>query len=154
MQKYIFGLALVAVAAMQFQSLADTSTQSAGTVTVPIGAVGSSAQTGTATLTGTTDGKTQVVIALNGEPAGATEPAHIHPGTCGKGLNPKPVYGLNPVSNGTSTTMVDVPLDKIQTGGFAINVHESAANIANYVACGNIPAASAGNAMPQSSMKP
>lgn len=37
-----------------------------------------------------------------------------------------------------STTTVDVPLSDIISGEHAINVHESAENIQNYIACGDI----------------
>jgi len=48
--------------------------------------------------------------------------------------------------DGKSTTMVDVRLSDLLTGGFAINAHMSQAEINTYVACGNIPAVSAGGA--------
>jgi hypothetical protein len=116
------------------------------TLPVTIVPLGNSGQSGTATLTSTPDNKTQVIIALQNEPASAVEPAHIHLGTCAK-LNPKPVYGLNSVTNGTSTTVVDAPLSKIEAGGYAINIHQSAANIGTYVACGDIPAPEASPTM-------
>lgn len=37
-----------------------------------------------------------------------------------------------------STTDVEVALDELLSGEYAINVHESAENIQNYIACGNI----------------
>ncbi|CAN5698662.1 hypothetical protein BH20ACT11_BH20ACT11_10100 [soil metagenome] len=37
-----------------------------------------------------------------------------------------------------STTDVEVTLDELLSGEYAINVHESAENIQNYIACGNI----------------
>lgn len=123
------------------QSLAvdsSSSVQPGASVTVPFQAIGNSGQTGSATLTATADNKTQVVIALTGTPAGAQEPAHIHQGTCNK-LDPKPTYPLTTVTAGASTTIVPVPLKSLQTGGYAINVHQSTTNIGTYVSCGNIP---------------
>ncbi len=38
-----------------------------------------------------------------------------------------------------SFTHIDANLSDLVTGGFAINAHESAENIQNYIACGNIP---------------
>jgi len=153
MRKSTFGLIaaiLAVVALVRWQSLAfDTTTQAAGSVVVPIVAVGSSGQTGSATLTSTPDNKTQVVIALNNTPAGAQEPAHIHMGTCKK-LNPKPAYPLTTVASGASTTTVDVPLSTLQAGGFAINVHASTSNLSTYVACGDIPATTAPAPQPMS----
>jgi CHRD domain-containing protein len=117
----------------------------AGGVVVPIAQQSNSGQTGSATLTATADGKTQVVITLSGTPNGADEPAHIHPGPC-KTLNPKPAFPLSDVVDGKSTTVVNAPLASLQTGQFAINVHQSTTNIGTYVACGNIPPATPANA--------
>ncbi|MCL4507897.1 MAG: hypothetical protein M1296_00060, partial [Chloroflexi bacterium] len=91
---------------------------------------------GTATLTAM-GSQTQVVLSLTGEPAGGSEPAHIHTGTCTNLGGVK--YPLVSVVNGASTTTVNAPLTTLTSGGYAINVHESAANISHYVACGNIP---------------
>ena len=129
--------------AVTYANAAAAPTSSAGSVTVPIAQQSNSGQTGTATLTPTPDGKTQVVIALNGEPNAASEPAHIHQGTC-KNLNPKPAYPLNDVVAGKSTTIVNVPLATLQAGQFAINAHQSTTNLNVYVACGNIPPATSG----------
>lgn len=116
-----------------------TGTSATGIVVVQLDQKSSSGQTGTATLTSTIDNKTQVVIELKGEPPDAQEPAHIHTGTCKK-LNPKPAYPLTNVSGGTSTTTVNASLSSLETGRFAVNVHESVQNIGTYVACGTIPA--------------
>ena len=40
--------------------------------------------------------------------------------------------------NSESTTVVEVALDDIISGGHAINVHESVENVANYIACGDV----------------
>ncbi|HET9659336.1 MAG TPA: hypothetical protein VFP05_03335 [Thermomicrobiales bacterium] len=42
-----------------------------------------------------------------------------------------------------STTVVQTTLADISTGDFAINVHESAENIGNYIACGDLGTAGA-----------
>lgn len=111
----------------------------AKTVKVTMKAQNGSGEYGTATLTakGT---KTVVVISLEGEAAGASQPAHIHPGSCAK-LNPIPKYPLTNVVGGKSTTTVSQVLSDLDTGHFAINVHESAANLKKYVSCGDIPVA-------------
>jgi hypothetical protein len=83
--------------------------------------------------------QTEVIITETGEPSGASEPAHIHAGQCGPSLG-KVVYPLHNVENGTSDTLVNASLASISNGQFAVNVHQSAANISTYVACGNIPA--------------
>jgi len=88
-----------------------------------------------------------------------SHPAHIHSGTCGDGLGDV-VYPLSNVSesvlvNGTpvagatggatdaiavavSGTTVTSSLADLLASPYAINVHESAENIGNYIACGNI----------------
>jgi len=88
-----------------------------------------------------------------------SHPAHIHSGTCGDGLGDV-VYPLSNVSesilvNGTpiagavggaadaipvavSGTTVASSLADLLASPYAINVHESAENIGNYIACGNI----------------
>jgi plastocyanin len=86
-------------------------------------------------------------------------PAHIHSGTCTE-LGDV-VYPLNNVGSemldatgtpvaGTTTgasdaiavdasmTTVNAPLSDLTGEAYAINVHESAENIGNYIACGNI----------------
>ena len=85
-------------------------------------------------------------------------PAHIHAGTCDQlGDVVAPLsdvgYGMmggTPVAAGemtgagsavpvkTSLTSVDMALEAIAEGGHAINIHESAENIDEYIACGDI----------------
>jgi hypothetical protein len=98
---------------------------------------------GTATLVAQGN-QTKVVVDLPGEPVGASLPAHIHSGQCGPTLNPKPVFPLHSIEGGTSTTVVNVPLRSLTNGRYAINVHESAANLQQFVACGDIPRAVSG----------
>jgi hypothetical protein len=98
---------------------------------------------GTATLVAEGN-QTKVVIDLPGEPAGASMPTHVHSGQCGPTLNPKPVFPLHSVEDGTSTTVINVPLRTLTNGQYVINVHESAANLQRSVACGNIPPTATG----------
>jgi hypothetical protein len=106
-----------------------------GEVTVDLAEQNGSGESGTVTLT--TDGeKTKVVIALE-NPAAVPQPAHIHKGSCDD-LDPNPAYGLENVVDGSSSSEVDVPLDELRDGDFAINVHRSAAKLDIYVACGNL----------------
>jgi hypothetical protein len=154
MMKFVVSLAVLAVVFARWQSLAadNATTPQTASVVIPVAPQSDSKQTGTATLTSTPDNKTQVVVTIDGEPAGAQEPAHIHQGSC-KNLNPKPVFPLNPIVDGKSTTIVDAPLATLQTGQFAINAHQSMANIGVYVACADIPAAS-GAAAPSNAAPP
>jgi hypothetical protein len=97
----------------------------------------SSGESGTATLTKSGANQTKVVLDVKGAPAGASQPVHIHKGTCAK-LDPKPAYPLSPVVNGKSETTVNASLDSLEKGGYAINGHKSAQDASTYVFCGEI----------------
>ena len=99
-------------------------------------------------------------IRLRARAQGAPEshPAHIHSGTCaelGDVVFPLSNVGGDFPSDGTpmagsamgatsaipveaSVTTVQASLADIVSGGHAINIHESAENIQNYIACGDI----------------
>ena len=94
--------------------------------------------TGTVTLTGDGD-QTRVTVDLEGAPG--AHPAHIHEGTCAD-LTPAPKFALTDATNDETETMVPASLETIQSAPHAINVHESAAKIENYVACVDIPVTS------------
>ncbi len=119
----------------------------AGPVTVTINPQNNSGESGTATLTDLGNGQTKVDVSVNGEPAGASQPEHIHMGTCSN-LNPAPAYPLNTLVNGKSTTTVAVSLSTLQSGQFAINGHKSAQDLSTYVFCGDISASAAPAAVP------
>jgi hypothetical protein len=94
--------------------------------------------------------------------AGApSHPAHIHTGTCATlgdvefplenvtasettaspEASPTLELASTPAVSGrtlTSTTTVETTLDELLGGEHAINLHESDANIQNYVACGDV----------------
>lgn len=88
-------------------------------------------------------------LAQDATPEGATagHPVHIHEGTCDS-LDPVPLHMLNDIVPGnestgatpvaSSTTTVDATLSDIANGSHSINAHESAENIDNYIACGEI----------------
>jgi hypothetical protein len=99
-----------------------------------------SGESGTATLTARGANRTRVVLELR-NPATNSQPAHIHRGRCGRGLDPQPLYGLQNAMQGRSETLVNAPLSELTGGRFAINVHHSDAEIATFVACGNLPGA-------------
>ncbi len=108
-----------------------------GNSTVTLGEQNGSGESGTAKLTkiGNT---TKVVIDLQGAASmTVAQPAHIHKGTCAK-LNPVPEYALSNVQSGKSTTTVNVSVDALKKGAYAINVHKSASDLKTYVACGDI----------------
>lgn len=92
--------------------------------------------TGTATLSPGSDGKVEVEIELDGSDGGP-HPAHIHEGSCAD-LNPNPAFPLEDVVDGRSRSTVDVDVADLTLDEYAINVHESAENVDNYVACGDV----------------
>ena len=108
-------------------------------MTVNLGEQNGSGESGTARLTAQGD-KTKIVLDLRNPSAmmaSETQPAHIHKGSCAK-LDPTPAYALADVMDGKSVSTVDVKLDVLRQGAFAINVHKSAEDIQTYVACGDI----------------
>lgn len=92
------------------------------------------------TITMIPDGpkKTKVIARMTGKKVNHPMPFHIHKGIC-RQLNPKPKYPLNPIVNGKSVTVIDVPTDSLFQQPYAFNVHESKKNMKHYVACGNMP---------------
>ena len=125
--QWLVGIALVAGASLAFAQKP---------VTVKLGAQNKSGESGTAKLTPEGD-KTKVEISLKGAPKGASQPAHVHEGSCAQ-LDPKPKYGLANVVDGKSSTEVPVKMDELMGGNLAINVHKSAEDVKTYVACGDI----------------
>lgn len=106
-------------------------------VRVSLGELTGSGQSGSATLTAAGEGRTTVVVEIDRPPKTA-QPAHIHPGTCAD-LDPLPAYPLTPLFGGASQTTVNVSLDDLRRGAFAVNVHLSEEEIRTSVACGGIP---------------
>lgn len=105
--------------------------------TIKMGDLNDSKQEGKAVLKDTPGGL-QVTITVEDEPKGASEPAHIHAGTCEK-LNPAPWKPLSNIVGGNSvTTLKGVTLAMIKKGQYAINGHESAKNLKKYVTCGDL----------------
>lgn len=107
----------------------------AASVTVDLAEQSGSGQSGTATLTAVGESQTSVSLELS-NPPDVPQPVHIHAGTCAE-LG-EVVYPLTNLEGGASETTVDVALEELQAGGFAINAHESEEAIQNYVACGEI----------------
>src|SRR5690348_8850839 len=97
-----------------------------------------SGEDGSAQLTDQGDNTTKVELLMLNAPEGAVQPAHLHKGSCAN-LDPNPAYPLNSVTEGKSTTVVNVSLTDLTSEKYAINVHKSAAEISVYVSCGNLP---------------
>lgn len=95
-----------------------------------------SGESGVATLR-EKDGKITVDIKMEGSPAGVTQPAHIHLGTCQNIGTVK--HPLSSVVNGISTTTLNTTFDELKKDlPVAINVHKSTTEPGVYVSCGNL----------------
>ena len=139
----IAGLAMGGLAfAQEKDKAAKKKSDGAKPVTVKLSQQNKSGVSGTARLTPAGD-KTKVELNMKGAPKGASQPAHIHEGTCAK-LDPKPKYGLQNVVDGKSTSEVPVSIGELTKGNLAINVHKSAEEVKVYVACGDIKGKGAG----------
>jgi Cu/Zn superoxide dismutase len=133
----ISGLLAIALAALALVACGgdDDEASSSDDVTVELAEFDGSGQSGTATLSADGD-QTRVVISID-SPISDSQPAHIHEGTCDN-LTAEPAYGLPNVANGTSESTVDVTLDSLTGGAYAINLHMSDKDLATYTSCGNI----------------
>ncbi len=84
------------------------------------------------------NGGVNVTIHIKSEPKGASQPAHIHKGTCTK-LDPAPWKPLTPVIDGKSMThLKGISVAELKKGKYAINVHKSANDLKTYVSCGDL----------------
>jgi hypothetical protein len=70
-------------------------------------------------------------------PPDVPQPVHTHEGTCTE-LNPQPAFPLENLEDGTSETTVDISVEDLQSGEYAINAHASEEDVETYVACGDI----------------
>jgi hypothetical protein len=124
------GTALIALALIATPSaMADSS----GNIVIKMDGMNGSGESGTATLK-PNGNKTVVIIKLSGG-SSVEQPAHFHSGTCDH-YEPRPLYGLNDVVNGASTSTVNQPIDKLTAGNLIINVHKSYDDIATQTSCG------------------
>ena len=121
-----------AAIALFFVTLAAGPALAADPVRIPLDAMGGSGESGMAVLT-PQGAKTLVELQMKGG-SGDPQPAHFHTGTCEK-YGPRPLYPLRSVVKGSSTTTLDVPLDKLIAGDLVINVHKSLDDIATVASC-------------------
>jgi hypothetical protein len=130
-----FWLSLLTASLLALAAFAPAAAQES--VTIDLDELNDSGQSGTATLT-EENGQTRVVIDINApEEEDIEQPAHIHAGTCDDlgGVE----YPLDNVVDGSSETVVDVSLEDLMSGVYAVNVHLSTDEPGTWVACGNIP---------------
>lgn len=106
-------------------------------VTVNLSSQNDSGEKGTATLE-EVGGKVNVTLNLTGAPAGVTQPAHIHTGTCATigGV----LYPLSFPVDGMSETTLNVTMAQLKTQmPLALNVHKSQTEASVYYSCGELP---------------
>jgi hypothetical protein len=137
MRRFLFVVSASAFVSLGFFGAAFAQISSMA-LTVKLDAQNGSGESGTAMIT-PQGNKTEVVVKLTGGPKGTAQPAHIHAGSCDK-LDPQPKIPLQNVMDGTSTTMLDMPLKRVMSGGAAINVLKSTEDLKTYVACGDLKA--------------
>ena len=131
-------LALVALASLAEPASAQRATEASATLEER----NDSGVAGTVEFEATEAG-TRIVVRADG--ALGDHPTHIHSGTCAD-LDPNPKYPLNNVElkttelTGLSETVIDAPLDEFLEEDHLVLIHRSAAEIGNYLACGNIVA--------------
>ncbi len=105
-------------------------------VTVPMKAMSGSGQSGTATISRASSNHITITIDLNGEPAGASEPAMIRAGSC-TDPNPGSKQVLNPLVQGRSVTTFMAPA--YHPGPRSIVVHKGVGSeMDTIVSCGDI----------------
>ncbi len=129
-------LCAVLVAAMLVVIACAPASADPSTLSLQLFAQNRPGKTGTATLEQVPGGVKIVILMADGQ--NGAQPIHIHTGTCAN-LNPVPTYTLTNIINGSSTTTIsDVTLDGLLKGNYVIDVHESSADPARYVACAAI----------------
>jgi hypothetical protein len=97
-----------------------------------------SGEVGTITLFERGPSSTLVVIRLASEPPGRQQPALVDRGHDCDRIDPKPAYGLAPVVDGLSKTIVTAPAAKLLSGNYVANVRASSQNARRSVACGEL----------------
>ncbi|GAC1303848.1 MAG: hypothetical protein NVSMB19_14200 [Vulcanimicrobiaceae bacterium] len=133
------GAALAGVLAMTSAAVAQIDPDDSGLGTKRgLAQQNNSGETGSVTLFKRGETTTLVVINLAQQPQGRAQPAHVHRGHACDTLDPKPAFGLAPVVNGVSRTLVKVPESRLLSGNYVVNVHSSAQNMTRYVSCGEL----------------
>lgn len=97
-----------------------------------------SGQDGNVTLFGREGGKmTLVVIALEGAPHRPI-PASVHLSKSAfcDAIAPAAAYPLKPLTNGKSSTLLNVPIMHLLNGHYSVVVSQSAASPTHYTSCG------------------
>ncbi len=130
-----FALATLAVSATLLAALpASADPNGVGGKVYPLKSVGGSDEYGTVALKPLGQ-QTAVEVHVVNVPRGEVQTVHIHYGTCAKVIPPV-IYPLSPLVDGTSESIVDVPLEKILATPSVVHVHSSYKNEHRSLACG------------------
>jgi hypothetical protein len=140
MPKRIGFAILLAVGALTFMAAGcggdDDDGAGGEAVEVELSEQNGSGQSGTAMLEAAGEGQTTVTLELS-NPPDVPQPVHIHEGTCAE-LDPQPAFPLENLEDGTSETTVDISVEELRSGDYAVNAHASEEDVETYVACGDI----------------
>ena len=120
----------------------EEATEEAADLTLPLQALNESGVSGEVDFIDNGDGTSEVVITITESELPGPHPAHIHvdAGECLEAGDI--VVNLNAVTDGSSESIVPFSIDQLQSsegGPYVIVLHESVENIANYIACAEIP---------------
>ncbi len=98
-----------------------------------------SGEDGEVTLFGKNGGRqTLVVVILEGAPHARPQPVSIrHSNDCERISAASPIE-LHPLSNGHSSTLIDVPIMKLLSGNYSVVVSTRVADPNHYVSCGHL----------------
>ena len=133
--RFSLAATLVAVAVVALGAVACQASSQPSTV-VQLKTLNASGVSGSVTLVDLGNGRTKVDVAV--EPgANPDMPAHIHPGSC-DALIPQPVYPLENVVNGVSSTTISASVADLTSGGLAVNLHRSNDDLGTYTACAEL----------------
>lgn len=138
-------LPVVSLLVLSLSTTAFALAGSARTWTASISGKGGTAIGGSATMKPSADGAGTVVeVKLTNDAAGVTRPWHVHIGSCAQGGG---VFGggasYTPIaigSGGEGTSTATLAVATPDSGSYYVNIHDSAANMRNIVACGDLTA--------------
>ena len=96
-------------------------------------ALNGSGVVGTLTLSSAGEARTLVEIGI--APNGHDDmPAHVHPGPCEDPV-PQPVYPLENVRDGVSSTEIPVSVSELTSKPLSVNLHHSNGDMETFAAC-------------------
>lgn len=79
----------------------------------------------------------ETIVEIELEGAGESHPAHVHEGTCDE-MNPESAWDLENVEDGTSTSVIDVPLSDLLNGEYVIDLHLAPNQLGLLIGCATI----------------